>query len=238
MSAPGANSDDATHPTGAPSEQPTSEQPPVPSESQADPAAPETAEDTKAEAATSAQGPTTTPAAATSSNNGPVNQLTVNPSFLTTSRVLDPFSLSPHTNIGNDSSTVSAATLAAELLGTGNHFVNSVLTTFKFDTKSKRLPPTNDEILISRGKHNDETWVARSSTHRNQASNSSATLEEFERGLKDDHSKNEAEYTHLADSVEIASWDLSQDNIEGWNAVTMEGASTIPTFQVEPHAIC
>ena len=54
----------------------------------------------------------------------------------------------------------------------------------------------------------NESWFARESLHENKAEEGTATWEEFDHGLRVDHSQHEKEYTpDVQDAHEIMNWD-------------------------------
>jgi len=77
-----------------------------------------------------------------------------------------------------------------------------------------------------------ETWFARTSTHENKRETGTATWDEFEGGLLDNHSQHEMEYTpDVYDAHKVLSWDGSISPIEGWEKVGLsvyEMAHKIP----------
>ena len=57
-----------------------------------------------------------------------------------------------------------------------------------------------------------ETRFARKSTHTNKADTGTATWEEFDQGLRADHSEHEREYTpDVFDSFKVLDWDRETD---------------------------
>jgi hypothetical protein len=64
-----------------------------------------------------------------------------------------------------------------------------------------------------------EYWVSRSSTHGGQRVAGDATWDEFQHGLKQDHSQHEQEYTpSVKEAVEVARWSAeAMGAVDGWS---------------------
>lgn len=70
------------------------------------------------------------------------------------------------------------------------------------DIKAGELPP---EV---RGSGHGEAWFARRSRHANKRENGTANIQEFDHGLRADHSQHEMEYTpDVIDAHKILDWD-------------------------------
>ncbi|KAK3062346.1 hypothetical protein LTR53_019414, partial [Teratosphaeriaceae sp. CCFEE 6253] len=71
-----------------------------------------------------------------------------------------------------------------------------------------------------------ETWFARTSVHENAAKEGTASWEEFDRGLRADHSQHEMEYTpDVKDAHTVLRWDEDLEAVErkigAWEDVDM-----------------
>ncbi|KAF2486563.1 hypothetical protein BDY17DRAFT_291704 [Neohortaea acidophila] len=81
-----------------------------------------------------------------------------------------------------------------------------------------------------------ETWFARVSVHSNEAKSGTASWEEFDSGLRKNHSQHEMEYTpDVYDAHEVLNWDAQLDAVQRrvgeWEEVhvaVMEMAHKIP----------
>ena len=79
-------------------------------------------------------------------------------------------------------------------------------------TELSKIPWSTFEIprQISNGDlDSGEAWFARTSQHENRAGEGTASFEEFDWGLRVDHSEHEREYTpEIVDSYKVLDWDL------------------------------
>ncbi|KAF6227348.1 hypothetical protein HO133_008792 [Letharia lupina] len=121
-----------------------------------------------------------------------------------------------------------------EVLDQATIFVDDTLpATFKEGNLKKSAPATAKVRLLSRniseaeiqaipwinssiprnwsnGRKPAEAWFARRSRHANHSDEGTADLDEFDFGLRHDHSKHEQEYTpDVFDSYKVLDWDLS-----------------------------
>ncbi|KAF2663138.1 hypothetical protein BT63DRAFT_126662 [Microthyrium microscopicum] len=71
--------------------------------------------------------------------------------------------------------------------------------------------------------NNVEHWVARYSRHMGKPENGDADWDEFNLGLRENHSLNEMAYTPgVTDAVEVCRWDTEQiGTIDGWQSANM-----------------
>jgi len=106
---------------------------------------------------------------------------------------------------------------------------------FKVKSSSKSSPPAAASVeLLTREisaadlpKGNpDEAWFARTSLHENVAKEGTARWEEFDQGLRADHSQHEMEYTpDVQDAHMVLNWDGELESVErtvgGWTDVSM-----------------
>lgn len=115
--------------------------------------------------------------------------------------------------------------------------ITTVPRTFKIDDKPRPSPPATAKVqLLTRviraedqeldhpGSREDEFWVCRRSVHIDAPVEGTASWEEFQKGLLENHSKNEMEYTPSLTAVDkLLEWP-TQDEVEGgWTQVSMEG---------------
>ncbi|KAK5111022.1 hypothetical protein LTR62_005397 [Meristemomyces frigidus] len=95
--------------------------------------------------------------------------------------------------------------------------------TFKIKDRSKKSPPSTapvellsheisasdipKEARTSEGDNSPEAWFARTSVHENVAKDGTASWEEFDQGLRANHSQHEMEYTpDVKDAHRILDW--------------------------------
>jgi hypothetical protein len=75
-------------------------------------------------------------------------------------------------------------------------------------------------VQVLHGKVEGDYWVARRSIHADAHEKGTASWDEFEDGLRVEHSKKEGEYTpDVADVVEVCSWPL--EAMDGWEQPTL-----------------
>ncbi|KAK4541705.1 hypothetical protein LTR36_007414 [Oleoguttula mirabilis] len=147
-------------------------------------------------------------------------------------RALKPSELPAHPDLSPQQSSGTPPNLQAflaEALEEANSFMTAYLPrTFKVKSASKQAPPSTApvELLshdVNGGEINKvtpgvplgrtaETWFARTSVHENAAKEGTASWEEFDQGLRAEHSLHEMEYTpDVQDAHQVLSWD---DEIE------------------------
>jgi hypothetical protein len=109
---------------------------------------------------------------------------------------------------------------------------------FNVKNSGKRSPPSTAEVALSSHElqakdlpkeardagAGNETWFARTSIHENAAKQGTASWEEFDNGLRVDHSQHEMDYTpDVYDAHEVMNWnsvlESSQNSIGGWTDV-------------------
>lgn len=120
---------------------------------------------------------------------------------------------------------------AAAALEEGNAFMTTYLP-HKFSVKSegKWSPPSNaavklfahdisaselpkDTVAAAPSGSSGESWFARESLHANKAEDETASWEEFDNGLRVNHSQHEMEYTpSVEDAHEVMNWDAELEN--------------------------
>lgn len=109
----------------------------------------------------------------------------------------------------------------SEILDEGHDFMTKYLpATFKVKDANKQSPPSKAPVeLLSyeisahdlpeegRTMGQPETWFARTSIHENAAKPGTASWEEFDHGLRVDHSQHEKEYTpDVLDAHNVLDW--------------------------------
>lgn len=97
--------------------------------------------------------------------------------------------------------------------------------TFKTDKKHRSSPPSAAKVQLSTGTIEDsEFWVCRRSVHVDAAAKGTASWDEFEKGLRENHSENEMAYTPSVTAVEhLLDWPIQAEIEGGWRGVHMQG---------------
>lgn len=153
-------------------------------------------------------------------------------------RPLNPSQLPAHPDL-------AALQVAASALPDLETFITNVLTeastfmtdylpqNFSIKDRSKSSPPAKATVqllaheipahLLGPNSH-DEAWFARTSLHENKKEAGTATWDEFEAGLLDDHSLHESQYTpDVFDAHKVLSWDSKlaekQAKVGNWEEV-------------------
>lgn len=125
-----------------------------------------------------------------------------------------------------------------EVLDEATQFMHDLPSTFREGSLKSSPPPIADVRCLSRAipraqlseiprKHTSairpgfpdealkagETWFARRSRHSNQKQNGTADFQEFNYGIRIDHSEHERDYSpNVCDAVKIVEWDLSDES--------------------------
>jgi hypothetical protein len=153
-------------------------------------------------------------------------------------RPLNPSQLPAHPDL-------AALQVAASALPDLDTFITNVLTeastfmtdylpqNFAIKDRSKTSPPAKATVqllsheipahLLGPNAH-DEAWFARTSLHENKKELGTASWDEFEAGLLDDHSLHESQYTpDVFDAYKVLSWDFKlaekQAKVGSWEKV-------------------
>jgi len=106
------------------------------------------------------------------------------------------------------------------LLTQGQTFATTTLNSFNTQKGTKTSEGSTAPVSVLKGTVGDEYWVARRSTHGGKAEPGDATWDEFDSGIRIDHSKNEMAYTPgVQDSVEICDWKV--DGLQDWTNVKL-----------------
>lgn len=148
-------------------------------------------------------------------------------------RALSPAELPSHPLLAtHQTSAISPAKFAADALNEAHTFVTSYWPQkFTVKSKTKQSPPATAlvELLVhdipaaQLAPHSTtpEAWCARTSIHENAAKAGTASWEEFDAGLRQDHSIHETDYTpDCLDAHTVLSWDDQQvGEVEGWGEV-------------------
>ncbi|CRG89834.1 hypothetical protein PISL3812_06873 [Talaromyces islandicus] len=111
--------------------------------------------------------------------------------------------------------------------------------TFAPAPKLRASPPSTAKVqlLLSAGNQNGqggegEYWVCRKSIHADAAEKGTATWNEFEKGLRENHSENEMAYTPSVASVEhLLQWPVQKEVKGGWRDVDMHVNMITHTFK-------
>lgn len=129
------------------------------------------------------------------------------------------------------SSSVDLKAFVHEVLSEAVEFSDTVVeSTFRKRGSPKKSPPSTAKVqifdcdLIS-----GEAWFARQSIHENAPLAGTASFDEFEKGLFDDHSKNEHDYTPSTfDAFKVLDWSEQISAVEEFGEfeeVAMESES-------------
>lgn len=115
-------------------------------------------------------------------------------------------------------------------------FTTTIPQTFQVDPKLRSSPPASAKVQLStcslpaqpggnRPKNSsNEFWVCRQSFHRDAAEDGTASWDEFRKGLRENHSENEMEYTPSVTAVErLLQWPSVREIDGGWTEVDMHG---------------
>jgi hypothetical protein len=137
-------------------------------------------------------------------------------------RALYPSQLPAHPDMAAKQGTASALpdldTFITSILTEASDFMTEYLPQkFSIKDRSKTSPPAKatvqllaHEIAANQlgANAHDEAWFARTSLHENKKENGTASWDEFEAGLLDDHSLHESQYTpDVFDAHKVLSWD-------------------------------
>ena len=155
-------------------------------------------------------------------------------------RALEPSELPPHAQLSNDTSTVSLPAFAATLLTQGSAFLSAELSAtgaFKAKGGPRASGTSAAKVQVyafdragSAGAP-AESWFARVSRHDGAAQRGSASLAEFDFGLRQDHSRRESEYTPDVFDAKVVAEYGAVEGVVGWEGVgayVVEMAHRIP----------
>ena len=125
-----------------------------------------------------------------------------------------------------------------EVLKEAVDFSDSVIpSTFQTKSSSRKSPPSAAKVkLLSSGLIQGESWFARQSVHEDAPLDGSASWDEFEQGLFDNHSQNEMAYTPtIFDAHKVLDWseqikERQDDFGVEYEEVAME--STVPLIRL------
>ncbi|EED21709.1 conserved hypothetical protein [Talaromyces stipitatus ATCC 10500] len=105
---------------------------------------------------------------------------------------------------------------------------------FRPDRKLRSSASSTAKVQVltsSPGSGVEDYWVCRKSIHADSAVKGSASWTEFERGLRENHSENEMEYTPSVASVEnLVRWPVIE-GLEGWKGIDMHVNMITHTFK-------
>ncbi|CZT16687.1 uncharacterized protein RCC_02522 [Ramularia collo-cygni] len=160
------------------------------------------------------------------------------PGRLVRMRALGPAELPSHPLLASQQSAeqtapVPANNFAQEALNEAHQFVTSYWPE-KFTIKSKTKQSSPSTALVELLSHEippkllpphtaSEAWFARTSIHENAAKAGTASWEEFDAGLRQDHSIHETDYTpDCIHAHQVLTWDdQSGGEVVGWQDVHM-----------------
>ena len=168
-------------------------------------------------------------------------------------RALDISKLPAHPELASQQTAApDVQTFVSAVLEEANAFMTTYLPhRFKVKDSGKDSPPATARVALSshdisvqdlpaevrEAGAGNETWFARTSIHDNVAKDGTASWEEFDEGLRVDHSQHEKDYTpDVYDAHEALNWtsslEGSQRRVGGWEDVhvsVMEMVHKIPT---------
>ncbi|KAB8202289.1 hypothetical protein BDV34DRAFT_201225 [Aspergillus parasiticus] len=148
----------------------------------------------------------------------------------------NPFTILPfHPSLDNFQSRHPPHGFQGFILADADSFLASVSTTFHKQRRPRHSPPATAPVNVSsrtiRNAHKEEFWVCRKSVHQNAPVDGSASWEEFQSGLKENHTKNEMEYTPSVTGVErLLDWPREREIEGGWQEVDMSVNLITHTF--------
>ncbi|CAK3982249.1 Hypothetical predicted protein [Lecanosticta acicola] len=156
-------------------------------------------------------------------------------------RPLKPAELPAHPTLAPLQEPKTAPSLKAfisTVLNEGNDFVTDYLPkAFKVKARNRAAPPSTAPVELleheisahdlpedGRTMGASETWFARESIHENAAQRGTASWEEFDSGLRADHSQHEMDYTpDVLDAHIVCDWKAELEQlggaVDGWNDV-------------------
>lgn len=168
----------------------------------------------------------------------------------------DSYSSDPHSLL-NGEERPELALFLREILDQAVQFINDIVpTTFRevglktsnpsaakvrllhrdiSSTELREIPWSTSKISRQQASSDldaGESWFARVSQHENSAKAGTACFEEFDWGLRVDHSEHERDYTpDIIDSFKVLDWDLETGvdglKIDQYSHIKMNGKSTI-----------
>ena len=123
------------------------------------------------------------------------------------------------------SNNVDLRNFVQEVLTEAVEFADRVVpSNFQKKGGSKPSPPSNAKVkVLSSSLMQDEHWFARQSIHENAPIDGTASFDEFEAGIFDNHSVNEASYTpSVYDAHKVLDWSEQITELQGDFGVEFE----------------
>lgn len=159
-------------------------------------------------------------------------------------RTLSPSQLPAHPDLASlqGSEQPEIHTFITDILNEASSFMTDYLPAhFSIKDRSKSSPPAKATVQLLAHQisaqdlgsgYADEAWFARTSLHENKKETGTATWDEFEAGLFDDHSIHESEYTpDVFDAHKVLSWHdklaESDHKIGSWAKIGLDGESSL-----------
>ncbi|EME48638.1 hypothetical protein DOTSEDRAFT_67621 [Dothistroma septosporum NZE10] len=158
-------------------------------------------------------------------------------------KALKPSELPPHPSLASLQTAVPPPPLTdfvATVLEEAEGFMTEYLpATFRVKAQSKPAPPSTATVELlaheisahdlpeeGRTMGQSETWFARTSVHENAAKAGTASWEEFDGTLRENHSQHEKDYTpDVIDAHEVLNWQTDVEDLQrtvaGWNEVNV-----------------
>lgn len=101
---------------------------------------------------------------------------------------------------------------------------STIPSSFRPNPKLRASSPASAKVQLSTGTRAGDFWVCRRSVHVDAPRDGTASLDEFRRGLRENHSENEMEYTPSVSAVKrLVQWE-EVEAVEGiWTGVDMHG---------------
>jgi hypothetical protein len=154
-----------------------------------------------------------------------------------------PFSSLPsHPSLNQNAEQQELNTFLTTILSEAQTLISTTIPQdFKQDRKLRSSAPSSAKVQLSTSSGTaggvEDYWVCRKSIHTDSsAQKGSASWAEFEKGLRENHSENEMDYTPSVASVEtLVKWPVIE-SLEGWRGVDVHGSFEI-SISIYGHCI-